>query len=685
MEFLQRTPFFRLLFPLIIGVILYQYVELFVWSQVVILLLSVGLVLVSFVIQKSELKYKFRWLYGSGIFLFLILSGYFISNRDFSKRNFDNLNKSGIFEIELIESPIEKENSYLCRIKTLRYFDQNEAKSSSGKAIVYFQKDSVAAQLKSGDQLLIEATFNKPDGQVNPAGFNYKEYLNRQGFGATAYIPSYKWKKVGVNTGFSIFRLAENCQKKLLAVYRRFGIEGDEFAVLAALTLGSKDALHPELRQNYTTSGGMHILAVSGLHVGIIFMVLNFLLSFLDKKKSLKILKIILVILLLWAYAFITGLPPSVIRATIMFSMIAIGMGFGRKGQIYNTIFASAFLMLLFNPDFLFDVGFQLSYCAVLSIVYFQPKIAKWFYIKNKLLKWTWDLTAVSIAAQIGTAPLSLFYFHQFANYFLVTNFVAIPFATLIIYTAVALLLSSSVPYLPIAIAFVLQWLLRILNTSIEFIHQMPYSVSVTSILGIQVFLAFGAIVLFALYFNSKNYYSIFGAFLMVLTFVSVNLYVNYDSIRTNQLIVYSDNKNTHIDFIKGKDHVVFTTDDAGVYKLAQSYWLSRKLNAPDSLENIVFSNEFYHFCGKRICVLTNESLKGKIAEQPISVDYLIIGNQAKYYMDQLLKCVSPKQIVVDKTVSKWYADNIEKACNRKGIKYYSIARNGAFVLNIKD
>ncbi len=685
MEFLQRTPFFRLLFPFIVGIILYQHIDLFVWSQIVILLLSFVLVFGSLLIQQPQLKYKFRWLYGSGIFLFLVLSGYFISNRDFSKRNFDNINKSGIFEVELIESPIEKENSYLCRIKTLRYFDRNDAKSSLGKAIVYFQKDSLAAELKSGDQLLIEATFNKPDAQVNPEGFDYRQYLNRQGFGATTYIPSYKWKKVSVNTGFSIFRLAEDWQKKLLAVYKRFGIEGDEFAVLAALTLGSKDALHPELRQNYTTSGGMHILAVSGLHVGIIFMVLNFLLSFLDKSKSLKKLKIVLVILLLWAYAFVTGLPPSVVRATIMFSMIAIGMGFGRKGQIYNTIFASAFLMLLFNPDFLFDVGFQLSYCAVLSIVYFQPKIAKWFYIKNKLLKWSWDLTSVSIAAQIGTAPLTLYYFHQFANYFLITNFVAIPFATLIIYAAVALLLTSSVPYLPVAIAFVLQWLLRILNTSIEFIHHLPYSVTITSIMDVQVLLAFIAIVLFAFYFNSKNYYAVLSSLVVVLAFVLINLYINYDSSHATQLIVYSDNKNTHVDFIKGKDHTVFTTDSIDVYKVAQNYWLSRKLNESGSFENIVYSNDFHDFCGKRICILTDESLKGKMAKQPISVDYLIVGNNVKCYIDQVLACVQPKQVVVDKTVSKWYADNIEKACDKNGIKFYSVAREGAFVLNFKD
>lgn len=686
MNFLQRTPFFRLLFPLIIGIILYQYFELFPGSLLFLLVASILFFALGFVLQRSKYQFKFRWLYGSGIFLFLMLFGYFSSDQKSQKCSFDYLETPGIFSIELTEMPVEKENSYLCRIKTLRYFEKGKSLISKGKALIYIQKDSSSANLKSGDRLLVETTFKEPDGVVNPEGFNYRAYLKRQEIAATTYIPAYKWTKTGSNTDFSIFRLAEKYQKKLLDTYKQFGIEGDEFAVLAALTLGSKDALHPELRQNYTTSGGMHILAVSGLHVGIIYMVLSLIFSFLDKNKYSKFLKVILIIVFLWLYAFITGLPPSVIRATIMFSMIALGNGLHHKAEIYNTIFASAFLMLLYNPDFLFDVGFQLSYCAVLSIVYFQPKISKAYYFKNKLLKWSWDLTAVSLAAQIGTAPLSLYYFHQFANYFVITNFVAIPFATIIIYTAVLLIVFSAFPILSVSIAFVLKWLLRMLNTSIEFIHDLPFSVSLTTINAVQVLLCFATVILIAYYFSTKKFIAVFGALTVILVFVIINLSVNYKTLNSKKLIVYADNRNSHVDFIVGKNHAVFTTDSIEINEVGQNYWLKNKLHYKrEVITNSLISNGFIGFLGKRFYILDDSSLKGKTTENPIAVDYMIVANHAKPRFNEILECIQPRKVIVDKSISKWYADNIEQTCMEKGIKYYSVAKKGAFILNFKD
>jgi competence protein ComEC len=410
MDFLQRTPFFRLLLPLIIGIITYQYVEFFQWSLMLLLGVSFLLIFPGFFIRNATMQFQLRWLFGVGISLFLFTLGYFLSIQYDTKNTFQHINKQGVFRVELTELPIEKENSYLCRVKTIQYFENNRAFSTSGKAIVYFQKDSASAQLQSGDRLLIQTTFQKPDGVINPDGFDYRSYLKRQGIGATTYLNSDRWVKTDRNEAFSIFRLAESAQQNLLDIYRRFGITGDEYAVLAALTLGSKDALHPELRQNYTTSGGMHILAVSGLHVGIIFMVLSFLLKSFHRTPRRKYVKALLIVLLLWTYAFVTGLPPSVVRATLMFSLIAIGASLERKPQIYNTISFAAFIMLLVNPNYLYDVGFQLSFSAVVSIVYFQPMISKWFVIENKMLRWAWELTAVSLAAQIGTAAFSLFY-----------------------------------------------------------------------------------------------------------------------------------------------------------------------------------------------------------------------------------------------------------------------------------
>ncbi len=686
MDFLQRTPFFRLLLPLIVGIVFYQYIELYVWSQFILIVLSFVFILLDFFIHKSKYQFQFRWLSGCGIFFFLFFVGYFLSEQYDKRITFQNLGKEGVFEVELTENPIEKENSFLCRIKTLQFIEENNPKSSSGKALIYIQKSSLASTLTSGDQLLLRTKFTQPDGALNPFGFDYRTYLKRQGIVGTAYISTENWQKSSANPYFSIMRFSEQMQKKLLAIYKKFGITGDEYAVLSALTLGSKDALNPELRQNYTTSGGMHILAVSGLHVGVIFLVLGFLLSFLNKKPSLKILKTILIVLFLWMYAFITGLPPSVIRSTIMFSMIAIGTGLERKSLIYNTIFASAFGMLLYNPNFLYDVGFQLSYSAVISIVYFQPKISKWFNPKTKALKWAWDLTAVSLAAQIGTAPYALFYFHQFANYFFLTNFVAIPFASFIIYTAVALFILSPVPYISVGVAFVLEWLLRILNYCIQFIHDIPHSLTITTINSFQVFLIFASVFVFMFYIENKKYRYVFGILILINSFFILNLFNNYNTLKARQIIVYSDNSNTHIDFIKGKNHSVFTTDSLALMKTVQSFWINKKLNNPQNIsQNELFSNGFFLFQGKRICILTDMFLKNKTTENAFKIDYLIIGNKLKPKIKQILECVSPRKIIVDKSISKWYAEQIKQTCLERKIDFYSVAEHGVYILNITD
>ncbi len=306
----------------------------------------------------------------------------------------------------------------------------------------------------------------------------------------------------------------------MLDIYTKLGIDGDEFGMLSALTLGYKDALAPELRESFSTTGAMHVLAVSGLHVGIIFVVFGFLFSFMDRWRLGKRLKPIVIIFLLWCYAFITGLSPSVLRSSVMFSCMVLSGVFGRKSNTYNNIFLSAFFLLFFNPNLLFDIGFQLSYSAVLAIVYFQPKIAGLIYVKNRWLRWAWELAAVSLAAQLGTAPFSVFYFHQFPNYFLLSNFVVIPAATLILYAAVALFVFSPVPYVNVAVAFVLKWILKIMYACIVWIEHLPYSLSIVWIDGWQLLSLYAALFAVMWWLDKKSFVSLAAVVCLLLIFL---------------------------------------------------------------------------------------------------------------------------------------------------------------------
>jgi competence protein ComEC len=686
MDFLQRTPFFRLLLPLILGIIVYQYVDFQHWGLYAMFFLAIVLMVLPFVIRITKRQFQFRWLFGCGIFLFLFVLVYFLSGEREKENVFQRLNSKGIYRIELSAAPVEKAKSYLCKVDVVQYFDSTGWVTTRGKAILYLQKDSAASKLLFGDRLMLEAKFSLPERALNPDGFDYAAYLKRQGVGAVCYVPSGSWRVTDRDMAFSIQRQADICRNYLLNIYREFHIEGDEFAVLAALTLGYTDALQPDLRASYSATGAMHILSVSGMHVGVVYVVMAFLLSFLNKNQRQKVLKTIFISLFLWGYAFLSGLSPAVVRATLMFSFVAIATCFERKSQIYNTIFMSAFFMLLYNPYFLYDVGFQLSYSAVLSIIFFQPIIGRLYIANNKYSKAVWDLFSVSLAAQLGTMPFTLYYFQQFPNYFLLTNFVAIPLSTIVIYLAMALLMTSFVPYLSAVVAFLLKWSLWLLNFLIVWVQNLPYSLSHISLDIRQTIVVFLAIFCFSAYFFYKQFSTLIVGLSAVLLACMFNLQTNYQTMTSKRMIVFAGQKNTHVNFIDRNRNYVFTTDSVEMERIAKAFWQNQKLEKPHYIhQNEWFSDGVSGFAGSRILILSNDFLRKQTFSKPLKLDYLIIGRGMKPKIEQVLECLHPRKIIVDKTISDWYRQSIKKACQTRNIAFYSVAEEGAYVLNFTD
>ncbi|MDR2840285.1 MAG: ComEC family competence protein [Paludibacter sp.] len=680
MRFLQRNPFFRLLLPLIAGITLVQFLTLTPIFLFVIIGVALLLLLVSLLLVKQN--YSYRWLYGVAVMLITCSIGIFLTQERQAKSEFPLLDRQDLFLVEITDHPVEKEKSVLCKVLVMSCINDSTISEIKRKALIYIQKSESSIALKAGDRLLINTIFSRPDGALNPAGFDYAKYLKRQTIGATAYIADYNWELQGKNTQFSIKRLAIDIQQYLLKVYKRFGISGDEYAVLAALTLGSTDALHPDLRQYYSVSGGMHILSVSGLHVGVIYVVFSFIIGLFIKKPRVKA---IVCVMFLWFYAIITGLPSSVIRASLMFSLVAIGTGLQRKPQIYNTISLSAFFMLLINPDYLFDVGFQLSYIAVVALIYLQPKISHLFYIKNKYLRWAWDLTAVSIAAQIGTAPLSIYYFNQFPNYFLLTNLFAVPLSTVVIYAAVALFVVSPIPYLSTGVAFVLKWLLIILNAGVEFITELPYPVVISYFTSWQMMLLYVATICFLFFLHNKKFLALSASLSAILIFCAINLSIIVNTAHSNKMLVFAGRQNTHIDFIEGNKHTVFTTDTLALYQTAASYWLSQKIKLhPQNIAACKIQNNYGVFFDKTFYILDNDLSRNFTSQNPVDVDFLIIGNGVKPYAEQIFECFNPKKIISDQSISDWYAEKLREVCEQRGVEYHSVSKLGAFIWEAK-
>lgn len=680
-SFLLGTPFFRIFLAFVAGILMFEFAESGQWS--LILFVASILFFGAHILFKTKTSiYKLRWLFGCGVFLFFTGFGWQMASWQKHKNRFENLNRQGVFKAELLADPVEKPRSVMLKLQTEAYAaDSLHFVESCGNAIVYIPKTKDSQALRIGDKLLLETKMIAPKQNGNPEEFNYLRYLQRKGFAASVYVPEGNWRILSKADGYSIFRLAADCRRHLLEVYHKYGISGDEFAVLAALTLGYQDEIRDELYTSYSNSGALHILSVSGLHVGIIYLVFAFCFSFLNKTAKMRLLKSGLIILFLWVYALITGLSPSVMRAAMMFSLLAFGDIFRYKSSIYNTVFFSASLLLCIDTNFIFDVSYQLSYVAVLGIVLFQPYIKSLLYVKSKALKWCWDLFCVSMAAQIATFPLGMYYFHKFSNHFLLTNFVAIPISTLIIYASVLLFVFSFVPYVNAGLSLILKALLIAQNKSIEFIDHLPFSTFQSWVSEWDVLFLYLAIAAILLFYLRKRYALLFLGLSSLLAVQAMHLWRHYESKQQNCLLVYADSKSSAIELVKGDKHTVFTNNSLRLVELSRAFCLKEQMHDADvkSLHGALFAN----FEGLRIAIVADSVLKFKKTEKRMKLDYLILTNKAAISMRDINQLFELKTLVIDSSCSEYKLKKLKQDCEKYGIRCYSTKESGALILQI--
>jgi len=499
-KIVQKIPFLRIAIALAFGIIVGSYISIPLSYLVLLLLFVPGFL---YFIQKNY-RFQFNSLFGAGIHFFFILLGLFI----FQQNNImPALHEKNKFIATILETPQEKNNSFKSLIKINVFCSSDSVFETKENVIAYFEKENKFPKLKAGDVILCnqKPQFIKNNG--NPLEFDYQKYLSRKKIYRQVYLSANNWERTNIINA-SISTKAENFRENLLTIYRSQPIDSRELEILSALTLGYERDLDPETKRVFASAGAMHILAVSGLHVGIIFWVVSLVFGFLRKQKSGRFLFVLITITILWGYAIITGLSPSVMRASAMFTIFVIGENLQRKTNIYNSLAASAFFLLLFNPNNLFDTGFQLSYSAVFGIVYLQPKLDKLVKADNKIIRYFWLLLTVSVAAQIATFPFSVFYFNQFPTYFWLTNSIVIPSVIVLIPAGIGLLLFSTIPVLSSVIAFLLNHLIKLIFVILSFIDQLPFS-AIHFALTVEQFIIL-LTVLFSILLFVKNYSSFY-------------------------------------------------------------------------------------------------------------------------------------------------------------------------------
>jgi competence protein ComEC len=692
---IRKIPFFRLILPFIIGILFKIYNPYSIHYALFCLIIVLIITGIYKYFEDNHPSYHRRWLSGILIFLSLFISGFVIT--EFHLHHDDKFAEYDLFIAKIIEPPKETEKSVKVILKISAYQTDSSWQAANEKVIAYFQKDSISKTLEYGDLLIINSRFREIKNRGNPYEFDYKKYLAAKNINYQTYIKQGKWQLTAKSKGSFVYSSAYYLRKKLLSIYKEKGISGDEFSVLAALTLGVKDFLSDDITKSYSLSGAMHILAVSGLHVGIIYLILNSLLFFMDKNRLLRILKAALLILFIWFFALITGLSPSVRRAALMLTLIIIGKVSGRHPSIYNSIAASAFLILLVNPLIILQVGFQLSYAAVIAIVYFQPKLYNLFEINSWLIDKMWALTAVSIAAQIGTFPISIYYFHKFPVYFFLSNLIVIPAAYLIISLAIALLLFNSIGFLSDLFAFLLKYVLWGLNLSTQLIEQLPFSsINHISFSLLENILLYLLIAVWIIYFiNNRPVFVIYASLVLLFGFFASRTYRKLHAGKNNELIVFNSGNTALITVKQNKDLLLFTDSSFVGSKnyeyLTDNYITQKFINNTYpvkgdflNLPNIYLKNNYLKINDLRIVLLNNHHFTDKQSTQKLKVNLLIISKGFNANIQQIIDLFEFDEIILDASLASWRENAIMRDCATMNITPYSVKEQGAYVLPVK-
>ncbi len=487
----------------------------------------------------------------------------------------------------LTEEPLERERSYRVTARIREVLLPTKHLPVSGRVLLYFSKDSASANLQYGDKLLLKPLISELEEPGNPNEFNYRKYLSFHQIYHRAFLRSKDYTLLG-NEGKPFFKKIYALRHYLAELLREKIPSESAQAVAMALLLGQREQLDETTLHNYSATGAMHVLAVSGLHVGIIFLLLRLLLPELPRSRYYtRGLRPLLFLAGIWFYAALTGLSPSVTRAATMFSFVIAGSVLDRKLNIYHSIAASAFFLLFIQPYLITEIGFLLSYFAVLGIVYIQPRLYALLYFRNGLLDKAWAITAVSIAAQIATFPIALLFFYQFPVFFLISNLLVIPAAMLIVSGGVFLFLLAAIPSLGNALGYFLSLLIDFLNAGIALINRIPGVLAEGVVINIpEAVLLYLFILFMLLYFSRKSFSHLRSALLFLILFAGHAEYRKLQNMQYRGMTVYSIRGHSAIAFIHQRHARVFAdtallSDHNAVRFHMQHHWWNRGVKSP--------------------------------------------------------------------------------------------------------
>lgn len=657
----QRAPFIRLLPPFVAGILLQWHLQPTVFIPIAFSAAAAAFLLCY---TFFNLRYRFRLTLWAGISIHLLLggTGALLTYQKNRNNTIDPITNDPLC-VRVLEPLQEKRSSWKALAETVE----------KRKVILYLQKDSSTAYPSYGAYVIFRKVLQPIARSGNPGSFDYREYCRLKGITAQVYLARGEWLQLPEKKTATLPALVFRSREATLRYLQKI-IPGEKERGLAeALLIGYRDDLDRELVQAYANTGVVHVIAISGLHIGLIYSILLLLTRPLDR-KGLRWARLLLVLSALWLFSLLAGAQPSVLRSALMFTVLAAGTVLERKANIYNSLALSAFLLLLLDPFTLWDIGFQLSYAAVASILLFYRHLAYSFFLSNKIIQGLWQLCAVTLSAQVLTTPLCLYHFHQFPVLFLLANLVAVPLSSALLLAEIVLFAFAPFPTLAAWGGRVLATGIRWMNLYIERLDSVSFAtwegilLSPLQAVWLTLFLACTC------YWLLQSHKArLYAALLFLLLFTVHRSYSFWQQGQQSLLIVHQLPSLSTVSLVQGRKETCITGRDA----------------EPSTIN--------YHLRPSRTMLRIHHTQEGKAGSYRLKAKHILIADRPFVSRDTihfllLSSAAAPLpghntllvgQVITDGTVPRWKEKRWKEYCHKAGIRYHSVKELGAFVVNL--
>jgi len=548
----------------------------------------------------------------------------------------------------------------------------------TGKILLNVRKDSMNHSFEIGTHLKIIGSLYQNSPAKNPNQFDYGKYLENKQIYAQIYADSSEIK-VGSNVEKDVWYYTSRLRSKIIRNLEKSNFNNAELNVAIALILGQQQDISSEIIKDYQYAGAVHILSVSGLHIGFILLFVTFLLKPFPNTRRGSFIKLIIILVSLSTFGVIAGLAPSVLRSVTMFSFVAIGMYLRRSTNIFHTLLVSMLLILLFQPSFLFDVGFQLSYLALFFILWLQPLLAQLWSPKNRIANYFWEILTVSFAAQIGTLPLSIYYFHQFPGLFFVTNLVIIPFLSVIMGLGVLVMVLAAFDFVPLFLAQSLEWSIYILNKIINSIASLDQFIFRDIPFNLQLLLSLYLLIIATIIWFKKPSFKRLVLVLIGVLVCQIAYFEIYWTIQNQrELVIFNSKKNTLITEREGANITLYANDillkTVSKNNTLASYSMGNfsSFKFKKRLRNLIYFN------GNKILVV--DSLG--VYPMDIRPDIVVFTQSPKINFERFLQTIKPKMVVADASNFKTIQKLWKATCLKEKIPFHATGEKGFYRLD---